>query len=132
MDAWDEIRPALMSRLLDYGFSKEEAVSFLVAGEEIYANIVMHAFGEGFGKDDVCIVEMDAAVGDERKGATLTFTDSGPYFDPTKHKDRKPVTAAKGLQPGGFGITIAKGKCDEMAYCREDGLNRLSLFRYIR
>ena len=130
ISSWDVIRPVLLLELEEAGFTDDVSVSFLVAAEEMFANAVMYAFPEGISDDDMISVGFD--IGQDSRGqyAEIVLSDTGVAFDPTKIPQHEPVTSAKGLTPGGFGITLARQKTDRMIYKREQGQNRLSLIRY--
>lgn len=127
---WDKIRQELLSMLISDGYPDDMTISFLVAAEEIFANIAMYAFPEGFCKKDILSIEYGTGADDPGEYAMITFRDSGAAFDPTKVSDRKPVDSVRDLKPGGFGIRMVRDKTDRMVYNRKDGMNILSIIKY--
>ncbi|MCR5092948.1 MAG: ATP-binding protein [Lachnospiraceae bacterium] len=122
--AWNEARRELEEELSRYGFTPAEAVSFLVAAEEAFANIASYAYPE---RDGECVIRLEDAG---ENGVRLTFTDRGIPFDPTAYTPREPIRQARGEKPGGFGIAMMRERTDEIRYEQADGRNRLTLIRY--
>ncbi len=129
-DAWDEIRPELLEKLETDGMVMADCVSFLVAAEEIYVNIVMHGYPEGIPDDGSCETTLLFREDEKGKAAVIVFRDNGMEFDPLKMPEREPITTVRGVKPGGFGITVARTKTDEMEYVRDGEYNRLSMIKY--
>jgi serine/threonine-protein kinase RsbW len=84
-----------------------------VALEEVVMNIVMHGQAE---EPMAIMAEFTPET------ASLCIEDSGPAFDPTAAPSR-PAT----LEPGGAGLKLLRHYCQDIAYERRAGRNRLTL-----
>jgi serine/threonine-protein kinase RsbW len=84
-----------------------------VALEEVVMNIVMH----GQAEETVAVMAEFTP-----ETASLCIEDSGPAFDPTAAPSR-PAT----LEPGGAGLKLLRHYCQDIAYERRAGRNRLTL-----
>lgn len=131
-DAWDQIRPELLEKLEAAGMIHADCVSFLVAAEEIYANIVMHGYPDGVPDEGLCETSLSLRTDEKGKAAVIIFRDNGKAFDPLQMPEREPLTAYKGVAPGGFGIKVARDKTDRMEYVLDKGCNKLSMMKYIK
>ena len=131
LERWDEIRPELFGKLTGTGMSEEETVSFLVAAEEMYVNIVRHGYPKGIGEDSFCETSLSFFEDAEGRYAVISFIDNGTAFDPLSVPEREPVTSVRGLKPGGFGIGIARDKTDKLEYMRDGEYNHLSMTKRI-
>ena len=131
LEKWDEIRPELLKRLEEGGMNHKDAVSFLVAAEEIYTNTVMHGYPGGIGESAVCSVSLTWQDGEDGRCAVIGIADNGTAFDPLDVPPREPLTSLKGAAPGGFGISIARERTDRMEYRHDGDFNRLFMYRNI-
>lgn len=131
LERWDEIRPELFGELIEAGMSEEDTVSFLVAAEEMYVNIVRHGYPQGIGDDSFCETGLSVFEDAEGKYAVITFKDDGMAFNPLNVPKKEPVTTVRGLKPGGFGIGIARDKTDKIEYVRDGEYNLLSMTKRI-
>ena len=128
--AWDEIRPELLEKLKTGGMDYADCVSFLVAAEELYVNIVMHGYPDGVPEDGSCEVSLLLRTDEKGRAAVIILRDNGMAFDPLQMPEREPLTTYKGVAPGGFGIKVARDKTDEMQYVRDGESNILSMIKY--
>ena len=126
LEAWDKIRTGLLGELINSGMPKEDAVSFLVAAEEIYVNIVEHGYPGGITENAVCETGLIILNDGKRKQAVIVFRDNGMAFDPLSVPEREPINSVKGIRPGGFGISMAREKTDAMDYTRDGEYNVMS------
>jgi anti-sigma regulatory factor (Ser/Thr protein kinase) len=96
-----------------------------MAADEIFSNIVKYAYAEPRGAK----VEMELDV---RDGAVeMIFRDNGVPFDPLKAGPSPLAPDAHAKEPGGLGIHLVKSTLDELSYLRENGINVLTLKKYV-
>ena len=112
------------SHLEQAGCPAKTAMQISVASEEIFVNIANYAYGDGKGTATVRAGVTDGVF-------TLTFSDSGKPFDPTKVPDPDVTLPAEERGIGGLGIFMAKKITDEVRYAYADGKNVLTLIKKI-
>ena len=94
-----------------------------IAVEEIFVNICSYAYDNGNGKADVCIIS-------DKTKVTITFTDSGKQFDPTKDVlDIEDYDMDNSI--GGLGRFLTFNIADDYSYEYKDGKNILSITKNI-
>ena len=106
------------------GCSPRTAAQMSVAAEEIFVNIASYAYDGGKGTATVRADVKDGVF-------TLTFTDSGRMFDPTKARDPDVTLPADERGTGGLGIFMTKKITDEVRYERDGEKNVLTLIKKI-
>jgi anti-sigma regulatory factor (Ser/Thr protein kinase) len=98
-----------------------QALSFELALEEIFMNIVMH----GTQPDVTPRVEVSLALAGD--GITMKVEDDGPQFDPLSLPSPD-VTAGLAERPvGGLGVFLVRRVMDTVRYDRVGSCNRLTL-----
>ena len=112
------------SHLEQAGCPAKTAMQISVASEEIFVNIANYAYGDGKGTATVRAGVTDGVF-------TLTFSDSGKPFDPTKVPDPDVTLPAEERGMGGLGIFMTKKITDEVRYERVGGKNVLTLIKKI-
>ena len=85
-----------------------------LVSEELLANIINHSH------DDNSDAEIDIELAVDEHSVRITFTDSGPAFNPLKRETHE---ASGDLSEGGMGLLLVKSLTDEQSYRREDGCN---------
>lgn len=91
--------------------------------EEMFVNICSYAYENGSGKAEVSISADSSKV-------TLTFTDSGKPFDPTKNiQDIEEYDPENRI--GSLGRFLTFELADSYSYKYEDGKNKLTIFKNI-
>lgn len=94
-----------------------------VAIDELFSNIALYAYENG-GDATVIFDYADGVV-------SLTFTDSGKPYDPTKKDDPDTTLSAEEREIGGLGIFLVKKTMDSIDYRYEDGKNILTIKKTI-
>ena len=104
------------------GVPYEVQLSVEMAIEEIYLNIVYYAYAQ---KDGDAIILAD--INEKDKILTLTFIDEGPEYNPLLKEDPDTTMDIMDRPIGGLGILMVKKMMDDVAYCRENGENHLTI-----
>ena len=91
----------------------------LVAAEEIFVNIVKHAYSPGQHGE----VAINASVTDTAK---FTFEDMGKPFNPLEHEVPDLSVPLLERELGGLGVHFVKNLMDSVEYERADGKNILT------
>ena len=97
-----------------------------VAAEEIFVNIAHYAYAPEIGSATVQLEVSESPI-----TVTITFTDGGRPFDPTKKVDPDVTLPAETRDIGGLGIFITKKLMDDVKYEYRDGKNVLTLKKQI-
>ncbi len=103
--------------LEELGCSMKVTAKFMVALDEIFANIVNYS---GAHEAVIRIDKKDGCV-------SVDFADDGVPFDPLKKADPDITLDADERDIGGLGIYIVKKSMDNVLYFYEDGKNVLKL-----
>jgi serine/threonine-protein kinase RsbW len=99
----------------------EHALSFELALEEIFVNVVTH----GASQDKVPEVQLTLLLCD--RDLSMTLEDDGPHFDPLA-RPPPDVTADVSQRPvGGLGIFLVRKLMDTVSYERVAARNRLMM-----
>ena len=117
--------PALLTFLQDFWSELKlpptEALTFELALEEVFMNVVMH----GSHADRAPRVKMSMTLLDG--GVMLTVEDDGPPFDPLS-LPAPDLTASLETRPvGGLGVFLVRQVMDSVRYERRDTTNRLQM-----
>ena len=104
------------------GVPYEVQLSVEMAIEEIYLNIVYYAYAQ---KDGDAIILAD--INEKDKILTLTFIDEGPEYNPLLKEDPDTTMDIMDRPIGDLGILMVKKMMDDVAYCRENGENHLTI-----
>ncbi len=109
------INQALESLLL----SEDDLAALRLMAEEIFVNICSYAYEDASGQVDVCITSDDNKI-------SLTFSDNGKPFDPTK--DVLDIdTYDMDTRIGGLGRFLTFEIADDYSYRYQDGKNILQI-----
>lgn len=101
-----------------------EMTRIQLAVEEAVTNVVTHGYENPGGNVSVRCISSPELV-------TITITDTGPAFDPTKIP---PVDVTADLDHrniGGLGVHLIRSVMDEISYNREMDANHLTLVKHI-
>ncbi|HCA21453.1 MAG TPA: ATP-binding protein [Lachnospiraceae bacterium] len=104
------------------GVPYEVQLSVEMAIEEIYLNIVYYAYAQ---KDGDATILTD--INEKDRILTLTFIDEGPEYNPLLKEDPDTTMDIMDRPIGGLGILMVKKMMDDVAYCRENGENHLTI-----
>jgi anti-sigma regulatory factor (Ser/Thr protein kinase) len=103
-----------------------ETVTFELALEEIFMNVVMH--GSPVGR--VPHVEVSLALCDGC--LTLMIEDDGPSFDPLSLAAPDVTASLEERRVGGLGVHLVRQMMDAVSYQRLGGRNQLSMTKRVR
>lgn len=95
-----------------------------LAVEEAVTNVVTHGYENPGGKVSVSCVSSPELV-------TITITDNGPAFDPTKIPPADVTADLDHRNIGGLGVHLIRSVMDEISYNREMDENHLTLVKHI-
>jgi len=108
----------------DCGLADDERARLLVILEELFTNVVVHGYEEGFAAGNVAV-----ALGWRRGQLTMDFVDDGRPFDPLAFPGPDLDAPPEQRPIGGLGIPIVRALVDEARYWREGHRNHLHLVR---
>jgi anti-sigma regulatory factor (Ser/Thr protein kinase) len=103
-----------------------ETVTFELALEEIFMNVVMHGSPAG----RVPRVEVSLALCDGC--LTLMIEDDGPSFDPLSLPAPDVTVSLEERRVGGLGVYLVRQMMDTVGYQRLGGRNQLSMSKRVR
>lgn len=103
-------------------FSQKERYMLKVAIEEVFANIVHHAYQGKMGELHLRCYEDKA-----QHLMYVVFADSGIPYNPLKHEDPDVTLPAEERTVGGLGVYIVKQYMDTVQYQYKDGMNILTI-----
>lgn len=126
-DSQELIRVAAFIEGIDeeIGIPMDLQMNLQLVLEEIVSNIIFYAYPEGTTADISLTADFDGKV------LTLTLSDEGRAFDPTKKKDVDVITNPMDREQGGLGIFIVKNIMDTVDYQRIGGKNILTMTKII-
>ena len=101
-----------------------EALTFELALEEIFINVVMHGAPLAGHRLQV---EVSLALADG--GLTLTIADDGPPFDPLSLPPPNLTGSLDERRVGGLGVFLVRAKMDAVRYQRIGPRNQLQMTR---
>jgi serine/threonine-protein kinase RsbW len=128
--ASDPTQMPILTRFLQEFWSaaelpQAEALTFELALEEVFMNVVMH----GASADKVPRVEVSVALGD---GAlTLTVEDDGPAFDPLAVAAPDVTASLDERRVGGLGVFLVRRMMDSVSYHRVGTRNQLRMTKQV-
>lgn len=94
-----------------------QAIDLVV--EELFINIVRHAFPDG----NPVPVRAGFAFDEARGALHIVLADAGVPFDPTEPPAPRVSGDGADLEPGGLGILLVRSKTEALWYRREGGFN---------
>jgi len=102
-----------------------QAMSFELALEEIFMNVVMHGSPAG----TVPRVEVSLALAEAH--LTMTVEDDGPQFDPLSLSAPDVTASIEERRVGGNGVFLVRQIMDAVAYQHVRGRNQLTMTKHI-
>jgi anti-sigma regulatory factor (Ser/Thr protein kinase) len=103
-----------------------ETLTFKLALEEIFMNVVMHASpAGGVARVDVSLALCDGCL-------TLMIEDDGPLFDPLSLEAPDVTASLEQRRVGGLGVYLVRQMMDAVSYQRLGGRNQLSMTKRVR
>jgi anti-sigma regulatory factor (Ser/Thr protein kinase) len=115
----------LSTWLADRGVSEEVCYFANLAVEELATNCMK------FGYADSHEHTLEAILRLSESGLLLTFTDDGRPFNPLLLPDPDLDPPIDARPTGGLGLFLLRRLSDRMEYTREEGRNRISLYKVI-
>ncbi|MBI1839977.1 MAG: ATP-binding protein [Verrucomicrobia bacterium] len=103
--------------------SPRARLAFEIVLEELFANMVHHAFEDG--QEHWVAFRFTLSGPDIR----IDAVDGGRAFDPTSHPAPDVGRPMEERPVGGLGVHMIRRSMDRIEYRREDGRNKLSLWR---
>jgi len=97
-----------------------------VAIDEIFSNIAYYAY-EGQPTPGEAVVRIEPLP--DKPGISLTFIDSGMFYNPLEKKDPDVTLALEERDIGGLGIFMVKKTMTKMLYERVNDENHLTLIK---
>lgn len=98
---------------------------------EALANIISHGGPSALAAP----IGLALAVAEDAGGAhaRLSLSDSGQAFDPVHQITAPRAPTLADAEPGGLGLTMIRGYCDQLSHERRDGTNHLTIVvRWVR
>ena len=128
MENIETVTDFVNQQLTEHGCTEKAMVQLDVAIDEVFGNIVRHAYGAETGTATVR-VWMEEVSGIIH----ITFMDQGQPFNPLE-KEMPDTTRLKARERpiGGLGLFMLKRTMDNMTYDYQDGKNILTIEKRIR
>jgi len=116
--------PVLTRFLKDFwtaaGLPPAESVSFELALEEVFMNVVMHGSAATASQVEVSVILCD-------DGLTLMVADDGPEFDPLLLPAPDVAASLEERKVGGLGVFLVRQMMDAVSYQRVAARNQLRM-----
>ncbi len=104
------------------GLSIHRENELFLAVEEVYVNIIKHAYIESAGKVAIrCHMDGNSLV--------ITIKDAGIPFDPLELPEPHFVSCVEGREMGGLGVFLMRRSVDNVRYERQGKYNVLTLVK---
>jgi serine/threonine-protein kinase RsbW len=117
--------PALCRFLQDFwtefNLPAAEALTFELALEEVFINVVMH------GSDLAQLPRVEVSLSLADGGVTLTVEDDGAPFDPLSLPAPDVTASLEGRRVGGLGVFLVRKVMDSVSYQRRGTMNQLRM-----
>jgi serine/threonine-protein kinase RsbW len=105
----------------DFNLPAAAALTFELALEEMFMNVVMH--GSDAAQENRVEVSLTLADG----GVTLTIEDDGAPFDPLSLPAPDVSASLEGRRVGGLGVFLVRQVMDSVSYRRRGTVNQLRM-----
>ena len=102
-------------------------VQLNIAIDEMFSNIVKY----GYKKEGKGPVTVKLIVKDDPKTVNVRFEDRGIPYNPLTKQDPDVTLSAEDRSIGGLGIYLVKKSMDDVKYRYENGMNILTLQKYL-
>jgi len=119
--ALETARQAVLDFIAGHGLSPRAVYRLELVLEEVWMNLVMHAFPDG-GEQ---LVDLHLQL--EPDAVALVVEDDGVAFDPLAAPPPQRPASLDEAVPGGLGLSLMRSACRSMAYTRIGGRNRLQV-----
>jgi serine/threonine-protein kinase RsbW len=121
-----QIRDFTRSAALEIGFSDEITGKIILAVDEACTNIIKHAYKYSPEGDIIISIRFDSTK------FSITITDSGNHFDPTRIPEPNLSEYYKQKRIGGLGMYLMKKLMDEVKYSTlSENKNQVTLVKYL-
>lgn len=126
-ESWLQVSTFLEETFAELEIPPRQAMQLTMAAEEIYVNITRYAYPNGnAGMAEIILEQLPDSASPQLH---LIFEDSGIAHDPLSHTDPDTTASAEERSIGGLGIFMAKKLSDRIEYHRQDGKNRLEIWK---
>jgi anti-sigma regulatory factor (Ser/Thr protein kinase) len=115
---------SLGSFLDELSVSSEERSAIMIAGEEVFVNVIRHAYVEERGDVVVTLAARDREI-------EITLSDTGPAFNPLAVAEPDLDRPLEERKAGGLGIVLVRKLMDTVRYERREGTNVLTLTKRV-
>ncbi|MDR2769474.1 MAG: ATP-binding protein [Puniceicoccales bacterium] len=105
------------------GLSENSFIPIAIVIEEIFTNIVRHAYGE----DVMGTIEVNCRINLDIRKVEIVFVDDGKAYNPLEQKDPDITLPVAERPVGGLGILIVKKWVNGIRYAYKNGRNHLSI-----
>ena len=122
----DVITSFINAELEAHTCAPKARVQIDVAADELFANVVQHAYAP-----DTGTVTVRIAVSEEDRVARITFIDSGKPFDPLSAPEPDISLSVEERGVGGLGLFLVKKTMDDLLYEYKDGKNHVTIVKSI-
>lgn len=120
IEEYEHARADLTKVLQEHKLDDATIDKFILCLEEIFVNIVTYGYADKKGQ-----VILDVSTSDIQ--VSITFTDTGKYFNPLAKDDPDITLPAQEREIGGLGIFMVKNIMDSIYYTYQDGRNILTM-----
>ncbi|MDR1255170.1 MAG: ATP-binding protein [Puniceicoccales bacterium] len=103
--------------------SEKSLIPIAIVIEEIFTNIVHHAYSEGI----VGTIEVNCRIRTNPRKIEIVFMDDGKAYNPLEQKDPDTTLPVEERAVGGLGILIVKKWVDNIRYTHKQDRNHLSI-----
>ena len=126
-DYLDVIRDFISKLATEAGFDEENVHKIALALDEACTNVIRHAYDRG----EEGFVEVEANV--NRKGLSLTVSDSGRGFNPDRIETPDIEKLMAQHKFGGFGLYLIKTLMDEVEFSIAPGVrNEVRMTKHLK
>jgi serine/threonine-protein kinase RsbW len=109
----------------EQGLPPEQALSFELALEEIFVNVVTHGAPQGQ------VPQVAVTLSLQGRELSMTLEDDGPQFDPLSLPPPDVTASVSERRQGGLGIFLVRQLMDDVRYQRVAARNRLTMSKHL-
>lgn len=125
IDNIEKVTAFLDSFLEDNECPMKAQMQLDIAMDELFSNIAHYAYAPDTGD---ATVRLDTTS--DKPGVTVTYIDSGLFYNPLEKEDPDVSLSADERSIGGLGIFMVKKLMDNIEYKYEDSQNILTITKY--